>query len=774
MAERSLSDHPFFSSVAPQEAASDLEGRLTRTAEPLPPEPTRGEIWRDIGRSMAAQGAKGAAGALIGGPGSIETFVAKDIPEALRAGGLYAAERMDMISPEERERLGAKPLPWLSGGTELQQKGYASPLTHSPTYKGVAETLPDVASRAGAPFMAYKSQTLPGKVAGAAAEAVGQNLLGSVAGLPARAAISAAGGAGGEFAALSSDVDNEEVARLAGSLSSSLGTAGAMSVAGKLFGAVRGAALPTSTAERELSQALAEDLRRGHSTMTPQQIAEASARGIPVSVADMAGPETHKILARYAEKTVPASRAANIYNENIKDRAQGIVPRISQRLESVAGMPIDAPALQAAVAQAGQQERNFIYNLVRSTPEAQAIDQQPFAGILNRPVVQDAMRRAEMTAQNDPSLNIVAPTSTAAIAGTPSQWKQTPQGFRQIPGTPSRPAQITPGNLSYWDQVQRELREMGEKAARGGDKLEATSIQNARTQLLKELDNVPGYTAARGRAFETFQSASAPEAGYKFFGNMNAFKRSEVTDTMRQMTPEQRDLFAYGFIHAIDDAAKKSGPQSLIKKFNTDGTFRERAEAALGPDRFASIHGHLMSEDITSKARKIAFLRTEGGLTKSALEGGIAAAAADAAMAGAQISPDIMYKAAFGAAVAATGKLALNATERRIADKILPLAVSQDPADIQRLGELARQSRATSTLLGKISSIMSAAITQYGRGDERPARASGGKVSHDHLVNRLMRLSHAAKKDSNADTEALLDSPDEHIVHALAVAQKAI
>lgn len=56
----------------------------------------------------------------------------------------------------------------------------------------------------------------------------------------------------------------------------------------------------------------------------------------------------------------------------------------------------------------------------------------------------------------------------------------------------------------------------------------------------------------------------------------------------------------------------------------------------------------------------------------------------------------------------------------------------------------------------------------------RPTRATGGKVSHEHLINRLMKLSHSAKKDSNADTEALLEAPDEHIVHALAVAQKAI
>ena len=53
---------------------------------------------------------------------------------------------------------------------------------------------------------------------------------------------------------------------------------------------------------------------------------------------------------------------------------------------------------------------------------------------------------------------------------------------------------------------------------------------------------------------------------------------------------------------------------------------------------------------------------------------------------------------------------------------------------------------------------------------------SGGAVDADHerLVNRLMRMAEHAKKAANASTEPLLKAPDEAIVKALAVAQKAI
>ena len=66
--------------------------------------------------------------------------------------------------------------------------------------------------------------------------------------------------------------------------------------------------------------------------------------------------------------------------------------------------------------------------------------------------------------------------------------------------------------------------------------------------------------------------------------------------------------------------------------------------------------------------------------------------------------------------------------------------------------------------------------------DERAAggrvgRASGGRIDsaqHERLVGRLMKLARSAKKASDEVTEPLLQQPDERIVKALDVAQKAI
>jgi hypothetical protein len=70
------------------------------------------------------------------------------------------------------------------------------------------------------------------------------------------------------------------------------------------------------------------------------------------------------------------------------------------------------------------------------------------------------------------------------------------------------------------------------------------------------------------------------------------------------------------------------------------------------------------------------------------------------------------------------------------------------------------------------------APTTEGRADGgRVARADGGRIggaAHEKLVARLMALAVSAKHESNKATEPLLQQPDEHIVKALDVAQRAI
>ncbi len=57
---------------------------------------------------------------------------------------------------------------------------------------------------------------------------------------------------------------------------------------------------------------------------------------------------------------------------------------------------------------------------------------------------------------------------------------------------------------------------------------------------------------------------------------------------------------------------------------------------------------------------------------------------------------------------------------------------------------------------------------------DRVGRASGGKVDHEVLVNRLMQRWKAAKRDTDKSTKGLLGMPDAAIVKALDIAQEHI
>jgi len=56
----------------------------------------------------------------------------------------------------------------------------------------------------------------------------------------------------------------------------------------------------------------------------------------------------------------------------------------------------------------------------------------------------------------------------------------------------------------------------------------------------------------------------------------------------------------------------------------------------------------------------------------------------------------------------------------------------------------------------------------------REGRARGGKVGHQHLVDRLMRLVESAKRAEKSGTESLLDANDNAVAKALHVANQSI
>jgi hypothetical protein len=57
---------------------------------------------------------------------------------------------------------------------------------------------------------------------------------------------------------------------------------------------------------------------------------------------------------------------------------------------------------------------------------------------------------------------------------------------------------------------------------------------------------------------------------------------------------------------------------------------------------------------------------------------------------------------------------------------------------------------------------------------QRTERKSGGRVDAKAAAEKLIRAAEIAKKNIGKQTETILDAPDEHVVQALAVANRQI
>lgn len=779
MAEGSLLKDPFFAPRKAEPTAPEQRPSLTqdpfftgeqkpRTAAPAV------DPVEDVKKAAIAGGSRGLAGTLVGGLGSVESFAAEDVPTALRSAGLYVGEKLGMVTPERRAEITSKPL--YSGQTEEQKQGIKSPILGLPTYKGVTEYL----KKEGPEFAKYQAVTDPGKVVQAGAEFAAQGVPGAVRGIVGRTVIGGLTGAGSETGRVLSGKEEDPYWQIGGALAG-LGTGlAATKIAGVVGNAVRSFAAPTGIGEKQLAAAMAEDFRKGQARMSFDDLMAAQERGTPVSLFDVAGPQTRKLLERAANMSDDTKAAVARYNEFLQNRAAEAGTRVADDLGAVFKMPVNAPAVKAAVEEADKEIVDNLYKLTRAQPAAQSINHNQFGDLLQRPVFQKAMRDAEGTAANMPQFDIRPPKTTSATPAAATGLLDASGNPIMRPGTPRS---VEFGNLSYWDQVQRELRNMVSMAERAGDNVAASTAINARSQLLKALNDVPGYENARGAAAEAFGAASAPEAGMKFFRNIDAMKRDEFVQNFNKFNDRQKELFALGFAQQIDDAARGGGLNGLARKLTSDAIFRDKMQMALGPERFERLQGTILSENALSKAKELAFIETSGNVGGAAKLGAVTGAAIEGAMTGQIVSPQAAVKAGAAAGTAAIAKIFLNAGERRVAEKIIPMALSTDPADIERFSRLISSSPQARAIFNKYTTGLSNLITLSGQQEPAP-RASGGRVGYkaggsvgmDHKAEALKLIARvkANHKANQKATEPLLQHDDTTVAKALAIANKGI
>lgn len=439
---------------------------------------------------------------------------------------------------------------------------------------------------------------------------------------------------------------------------------------------------------------------------------------------------------------------------NIQEIAESIPQRFKDFSKRLTGVQQDLPPLQQLVDDAALAERKRVYDLARSHPQAQSIDNMLFADLMERPEFKKAMAEAMTVGENAPHFGIVAPTPDKG------------------------------GNLAYWDQVKRILSEKSSNAFQSSAERSATkgnylkSMQDELTDLLDK--TVDAYPKARDIASNTFNASNAAIAGMQFMNNIDVFEREAVKNAIKQYSPAQKQLFNVGVMQTLTDAIEKGNLENISKKFLKDNIFQDKLKSAMGDEQFSVLRGKILSENMLNKAwqmqQSAGVKSARSSISSPLAKGALASAATGAAFEGQMIlntlsqlnvSPTTAAAMVGSLIVAGGGQAIKNAQDRRVVGRMIDLIQKNDPKSFREIDALTR----------KHPDLYQAVIGPLTATDiegSREGRATGGRIGVGSIAQRLVASAEKAHKYHQKTTEEILDAPDEAVVKALAVAKKHI
>lgn len=417
-------------------------------------------------------------------------------------------------------------------------------------------------------------------------------------------------------------------------------------VASKPFSTVRAALNPDQEAARRIGTNIIADAATGRPGMSAADLAAARSSGQPTAVIDLGGENT-RALARSAANTSPAGRAA--LEDMASGRFEGQAERISSFVRDLVPTPGNATKTAEAIDAAERVANKGGYTRAYA------------AG--NRPIITPELERLAGS-----------PDVLAAIKSSAEKGKSRAIAEGMSPPTPNVP------NLQMWDGVYRELRDGASAAFRAGRNDEGSYLSSLSKQLRAELDNaVPEYQTARGIASEFFKAENALEAGQKFVTMRGPIEEARIAHA--KMTPEQKALFAEGFVSDLADKISKNPNNrsaTIDRIFNSvDG--KARIELALGKGRAQELEFFLRRENMMDLVRTAVKgnSTTARQLMEAGIAGGMVGGGGGAAEA--TLKGDVDVKTLFSGLLMGAAAAGHRAINFKVAQRVGEMLASNDP-----------------------------------------------------------------------------------------------
>ena len=327
----------------------------------------------------------------------------------------------------------------------------------------------------------------------------------------------------------------------------------------------------------------AEDASGGRAGMSQAEADAARAQGAPIIEGDIGG-ENVRNLAR--QSTNMSGEAKQAIEDVVGPRYQAQSPRTAEFLRNEFDNPDTAGQLER-LQEAARRSNKPAYDAAFSHPDAQAIWSPELEQFSGAPVVQGAIRNANLTARNQSAL--------AGHEPIKNPFETQPNGQLGLrPPDPATGEQAVP-NLQFWDAVKRNLDKAGPEG------------QQASRALREHLDGiVPAYADARGTAAKFFNAEDAHDAGGIFarMSGLDAQKIGDARKAIDSMNPAEAKLFRQNFVsHIIAKVENQGDNQDITKKIYNSEFARKQIEIALGPDKAAKLEAHLATERAMDKLR---------------------------------------------------------------------------------------------------------------------------------------------------------------------------
>lgn len=706
-------------------------------------------VGQDILPSIVSGIGRGAMG-IAGLPGSTAHYI--------RAGsGLLS----DVFTGSEQKKLDVQRAEEANFTREQRQaiaEGRAAPIGGGytiPTISGMEEW-----GRKNLPYYSYDPSTKTGEVFQTGATFGTEALVGGPRGAIRRVATGVGAGAGSDVAGDVGEYLGGDFGKIVGSI---VGAVGADLLGHKVIDFSRNVLTGGSVANAELLDAIASDLAAKPEMR--EKLRAAIQNGEEIYVADyLSGANARGLLNKsYTEKQ---RGYLDEINKLINDRKSAVQDVVDQRFSGLFQRDLRDDTYPAAFEAANKLERDKLYTDLKALPQAQSVMSPNLVQLYNdNGYISDAMN-----------------TVTQKFMG------------KYLPPDVIPPVGGIAPNLQYWNFVKFELDDIIKRSKAATDnkgKADLIGATKAKQLLVGELDTiVPEYKTVRNEAADMFEAENSLEAGYKLAQKTASGSPFDVGDFMvkfDKLNPEQKEAFAEGAGRFI--MRKASGDMGGLISYMEKPDVQRNVRAVLGNERFDALYAQAVSSNLiaktatlnvveSSKASQIAKLTGEVG-SSAALTGGLGLAAT--------MNPVGLTTLGL-AALGAAGGVAMSASERRVASKVIELAFSPRPEDAQKFAKLLASNYDAVSVARRLGDTLnSAAQKAVIAGIEsqreypaqtyeyvppmnaggRVARKSGGRIKSNPISAEVRRV----RALLSEKTASMLSVPDDAIATALNLAK---